>query len=216
MKNKQLKEWEGEFGSEYTKRNLYTLPEFDELHMSKHGITRSEAVEPFLGRLSRDMKILEIGTNVGLELKLLANMGFKHLYGIEINDDAIDISKKITQGLPIYIVKGSAFDIPYKDEYFDLVFTAGVLIHISPRYIKDALKEIYRVAKKYIWGNEYYAEEYEEVLYRGKKDLLWKTNFSKLYIDSFDDLKLVKEKRMKYFDTEKITGIFLLKKMNKQ
>lgn len=118
--------------------------------MKRYGKTRSEINRVFLENLEKDIRILEVGSNIGLQLDLLQKMGFKYLYGIEINEEAIEISKQLTRN--IFITKGSAFDIPYKDNYFDLVFTSGVLIHIAPQDIKEALKEIYRVSKKYIWG----------------------------------------------------------------
>jgi len=31
----------------------------------------------------------------------------------------------------IDILQGSAFDVPFKDGFFDLVFTSGVLIHLA-------------------------------------------------------------------------------------
>lgn len=46
---------------------------------------------------------------------------------------------------------GNLFNIPYPDDYFDLVFNEGVIEHYrlndSPNYI-DALKEMIRVTKK--------------------------------------------------------------------
>jgi len=53
----------------------------------------------------------------------------------------------------VNLIQGSVFDIPFKDKYFDMVFTAGVLIHVSPSDIKKVLKEIYRCSTKYIWGH---------------------------------------------------------------
>jgi len=93
-----------------------------------------------------------------------------------------------------------------------LVFTSGVLIHISPDNIANALKEIYRVSKSYIWGFEYWADEYRKVNYRGKDDLLWKGNFSGMYLNLFKDLTLVKEERFKYLNGSNIDTMYLLKK----
>lgn len=50
-------------------------------------------------------------------------MGFNNLYGIEINNYAIELSKSRTNN--INIIQGYAFGIPFKDEYFNLVFTSG-------------------------------------------------------------------------------------------
>jgi len=78
------------------------------------------------------------------------------------------------------------------------------------------MKEIYRCSNKYIWGYEYFADNYTEVVYRGKKNLLWKTNFPRLYLDNFNDLKLVREKKLKYLNNKNVDVMFLLKKYEKQ
>jgi len=190
--NKQMKEWIGDFGKKYTNRNALTLDEMNEMYRKKFGISREDLNNLFIDKMNRNIKILEVGSNVGNQLLLLQKMGFKNLYGIEINNYAVELSKQRTNN--INIIQGSAFDIPFKNEYFDLVFTSGVLIHIPPPDINLMLNEIYRCTKEYIWGFEYYDEKYTEVIYRGKKDLLWKTNFSKLYLNLFEDVRLIKEK----------------------
>ena len=158
------------------------------------------------------MKILEVGSNVGNQLLCLQEMGFNNLYGIELQSYAVELSKSRTKH--INIIEGSAFDIPYKDSYFDLVFTSGVLIHISPSDINMVVKEIYRCAKEYVWGFEYYADNYIEILYRDHKNLLWKTDFAKLYGEQCSDLELVKEKRFKYSDSDNVDTMYLFQKRN--
>ena len=74
-------------------------------------------------------------------------MGFTNLYGIELQGYAVELSKSRTHN--INIIQGSAFDIPFKNEYFDLVFTSGLLIHIHPSNIREAMNEIYRCTKKF-------------------------------------------------------------------
>jgi len=208
--NKQMKEWIGDFGKKYTDRNALTLDEMNEMYRKKFGMSREDVNNLFIDEMNRNIKILEIGSNIGNQLLLLQKMGFKNLYGIEINDYAVEFSKSRSKN--INIIQGSAFDIPFKDKYFDLVFTSGLLIHIAPHDINLVLHEIYRCTKEYIWGFEYYYEKYTEVIYRGKKNLLYKTNFPKLYLDLFKDIKLIKEKKIKYLDDDNIDVIFLLKK----
>lgn len=210
----QIKEWGKEFGDEYTQRNLLTAEEVENTYLLKYGLTRTSMNKLFLDFLDRDIKILEVGTNVGLQLNLLSKLGFKNLYGIEINSSAIDISRKINESLPIYIIKASAFDIPFKDEWFDLVFTSGVLIHIHPNDIINAIKEIYRCTNKYIWCFEYFIPEgYKEVVYRGKSNLLWKTDFKRLFIDNFSKLISLKEQLFPYKnEPDLIDQMFLLEK----
>lgn len=210
---KQMKEWMGAFGEEYTDRNALTLKEMNELYRKCCGITRTELNKLFVGDLARSIKILEVGSNIGNQLLLLQKLGFKSLYGIEINTYAVEFSKSRTEN--INIVQGSAFDIPFKDSYFDLAFTSGLLIHIAPSDIEVVMQEIHRCSRDYIWGFEYYADKYTEIVYRGKKNLLWKANFPRLYLDLFGDLELAKEKPLKHLNDNNIDIMFLLKKESK-
>lgn len=207
---KQMKIWAGKFGKEYTNRNALTLEEMEALYKKNFGFTRTEMNLEFIGDLRRSIRILEVGSNIGNQLLCLQKMGFQSLYGIELQEYAVELSKSRTKH--INIIQGSAFDIPYKDNFFDLVFTSGFLIHIAPSDIKEVLREIYRCTKKYIWGFEYFANSYTRVEYRGYTELLWKTNFAKLYLDNFPNLRMVKEKRFKYLDNDNVDSMFLLEK----
>lgn len=207
----QLKVWKSKFGDAYTERNDLGLKGLDALYRKNFGITRSALNDMFIGDLNRDIKILEVGANLGNQLGMLQKAGFKNLYGIEINSHAVELSKARTRG--INLIQGSAFDIPFKDGYFDLVFTSGVLIHIHPKDIKKVIKEIYRCARKYIWGFEYYADTYTPGgVYRGHKNMFWKMDFVKIYLKTFKDLKLIKKKTVKYTTDDNEDMMFLLKK----
>ena len=188
----QEKFWSSKFGDKYITRNSQNDKEFDKIYTSKFGISRSQMNKDFLGK-KRIKNILEVGCNIGNQLSLLKKLGHKDLYGIEINKTAIELAKKKTKD--INVIYGSAYDIPFKDSYFDVVFTSGVFIHISPRDVKKAMREIYRTSGKYIWGFEYFDEKHRAVEYRGNKNRLWKGNFAKMYMDFFKDVKLVKEVR---------------------
>ncbi len=211
--NKQQDMWETKFGEEYTKRNLMKPLGIDQQYFERYGITRKSMNNEFLDFLDRKSYILEVGSNIGNQLNLLSDMGFENLYGIEINHYAINISKEVTLGLPIHVIKASALDIPFKDNFFDLVFTSGVLIHIDPKDIKKALSEIHRCSKHYIWGFEYFSDDYKEVKYRGRSNMLWKTDFKKLFLENFSDLTLKKEKLFTYIENRDLKDqMYLLKK----
>ncbi len=123
----------------------------------------------------------------------------------------LNYQKKNTKS--INIIEGNTFDIPFKDNYFDLVFTSGVLIHINPENINKALDELYRCSNSYIWGFEYFIPVgYEMIQYRGKEELLWKTDFSRLFLDRFSDLFLVKKKIIKYTNSKNEDMMYLLRK----
>lgn len=209
-KTEQMNKWMGSFGNDYTYRNAHILDALETSYKTNYGITRTELNELFVGDMDRGIKVLEVGSNIGNQLLLLQTMGFKNLYGIEINSYAVERAR--TNAKNISIIQGSAFDIPFKDSYFDLVFTSGVLIHIAPMDIRKVLKEIHRCSSFFIWGFEYYADSYIEVNYRGHDQLLWKTDFAVLYLDEFRDLKLIKEERIKYCNEDNVNSMFLLKK----
>lgn len=149
--------------------------------------------------------------NIGNQLLCLQKAGFKNLHGIELQSYAVKLSKSRTEG--INITQGSAFDIPFKDGFFNLVFTSGLLIHIASEDINRVLDEIHRCTKQYIWCFEYYSDVYTPMPYRGRADLLWKANFSKLFLDRFEDLILIQEEHFKWLDnSNKIDFMFLLQK----
>jgi len=209
-KTEQISRWVGDFGNLYTNRNNRTLEEMDEKYIENYGITRTHMNKEFISDMDRDIRILEVGCNIANQLLNLQRMGFTDLWGIEISVYAIDIAKNKTQN--INVVKSSALNIPFKDSFFDLVFTSGVLIHINPEDLPKAMDEIYRVSKKYIWGFEYFSEKEEEIEYRGNKNLLWRNNFMKLYLDRYPNLKVVKEKKFKYTQNDNKDNMFLLEK----
>ena len=212
---KQLEKWSGEFGRNYTNRNLYGVRQLDDFYKKTWGTARREMNRQFLlpikGKISR---LLEVGSNVGNQLATLQNQGFENLYGVEIQHYAVEKSKSLTKN--INIIQGSAFDIPFKDGYFDLVFTSGVLIHIAPKDLPKALDEIFRCSRRFIWGFEYYGDRHTEIKYRGNNDLLWKANFREIYLKLFKSLKLVKCKKFKYVGSEQVDEMFLLEKKSHQ
>ena len=65
-------------------------------------------------------------------------------------------------------------------------------------------------------GCEFYSDSYQELDYRGNKDLLWKTDFEKLYLDTFKGLKELADRKIKYSDSDKENVIFLLEKTGKE
>jgi pseudaminic acid biosynthesis-associated methylase len=206
----QMQKWAGQFGKDYTDRNALSLEEMETLYERNYGQSRTELNARFLKGIDRSVRILEVGSNVGNQLLCLQRMGFNNLYGIELQSYAVELSKSRTRC--INIIEGSAFDIPYKDGYFDLVFTSGVLIHVGPSDIALVVREIHRCTREYVWGFEYYADHYTEIPYRGQRNLLWKADFARLYLDQFGDLELVKEERLKYLDNDNIDTMFLLRK----
>src|SRR5687768_11518603 len=118
METTQLKFWKGEFGQEYTDRNSYDQDSWDTFYLKNWGIVKSAMNEACMGFLDKNSKILEVGCNIGLQLMCFQRMGYENLHGIEIQHYAVEKAKQNTKG--INIIQGSAFDLPYKDDWFDL------------------------------------------------------------------------------------------------
>jgi pseudaminic acid biosynthesis-associated methylase len=207
----QMGIWSGAFGREYTDRNATSIEELDALYQREFGIGRQAMNQAFLGSLPRDLQVLEVGSNIGNQLLLLQSMGFTRLYGIELQRYAVQLSKRRTRGMGF--MQASAFDIPCRDGVFDLVFTSGVLIHLAPQDLEIALEEIHRASRRYIWGMEYFSETSQEVSYRGKQGLLWKTDFCKRYLERFPDLRVVQQRRYPRQDGENQDAMFLLERV---
>ena len=91
------------------------------------------------------------------------------VWGVEPQRYAIERARRADPTLTI--VPGTAFALPFRDGCFDLAFTSGVLIHISPDDLGRAIDELYRVTSRWLIVIEYdhrlgqqTAEKYERVL----------------------------------------------------
>jgi pseudaminic acid biosynthesis-associated methylase len=179
----QLKRWRGKFGDDYIERNI--LEEW-KIEPGK------EAFRRMLGK-RKIGSILEVGSNIGLKLVYLTELlkDKVDLYAVEPNKKAYSalISEK-----RINLKKAwncSAFDIPLGDASIDLVFTCGVLIHISPDDLGWVTDEITRVARKYVLCIEYFSHNPEKITYRGRKNLLFKRDFGAFYLQRYTNLKWI-------------------------
>lgn len=206
----QIRTWTGNFGQEYTDRNDYSPATLDEAYQQIYGVTRRALNQEFLQGVPKDARILEVGCNMGTQLLSLREMGFTNLYGVEIQSYALERAKARLGDANLDLA--SAFAIPYPDQHFDLVFTSGVLIHIAPSDLPAAMDEIYRCTKQWIWGLEYYAPEMTEINYRGHRNLLWKADYARAYLERFKDLELTRERRLPYLDNENMDSMFLLRR----
>jgi pseudaminic acid biosynthesis-associated methylase len=175
----QLAAWQGEFGNAYTDRNV--------IDWRVRAPAFKEALDGFAIH-----RVLEVGCNRGHNLCALAEILAEdaEIFGIEPNAHALAVAR--TASGKINAISGNVFDLPFKDAYFDLALTVGVLIHISPDQLAKAIQEIARVSRRYILVAEYYSEADTAIEYRGRDDLLWKRDFQKHYQSTVANLKLVR------------------------
>jgi len=86
---------------------------------------------------NREIRILEIGSNVGRNLFYLYNSGYHNLTGVEVNKRAIEL---MLTHYPDCFKSSLIFNQPiencikdFDDKQFDVVFTMAVLEHIHPK-----------------------------------------------------------------------------------
>ena len=170
----QLALWRSEFGRDYTDRNDHEKPE------------RVDAWRRLLDGIA-PRRVLEVGCNVGWNLEYLKRLGVTELYGIEPQLYAVERAR--WRGPQFGVLQGTAFDLPFKDGWFDLAFTSGVLIHISPETIGGALDELHRVARRWIVAIEYDHPVEVEVPYRGNHGALWKRDHGAVWRARFPQLR---------------------------
>jgi ubiquinone/menaquinone biosynthesis C-methylase UbiE len=95
----------------------------------------------------KDKSVLEIGLGQGADSMQLINRGAIY-HGIDLTEESVRRVKERFQLFDKHyreVQVANAEQIPYSDNYFDLVYSHGV-IHHSPR-IESIVSEIYRVLK---------------------------------------------------------------------
>lgn len=88
--------------------------------------------------------ILEVGCSNGVAVKAMQNNEIR-AFGIDISNIAIRYAQE--KYGTINCNEASVLDIPFKDNYFDAVFTCDMLEHLAPEDVNKGIEEIKRVAK---------------------------------------------------------------------
>jgi pseudaminic acid biosynthesis-associated methylase len=171
--------WSGEFGDAYVARNL------------KAGDTRQAFWEGILAEIPVKT-VLEIGCNVGANLRWIApRVKPENVYGIDINPGAL---QKLHQDLPgVNALLAPARELPFRDRWFDLVFTMGVLIHQPEATLPLVMSEAVRCSRRFVLCGEYFAPTTTEVAYRGQAGALFRRDYGGMYQELFPQLKLRKK-----------------------
>jgi pseudaminic acid biosynthesis-associated methylase len=175
----QLENWRSEFGRGYTDRNVIDCR------------TRLPAFRSMLEGLPLS-RVLEVGCNRGHNLVTLSEVLGEgtEIVGIEPNAYAIQIARAANPQAGV--LQGNILDLPFKEEYFDLVCTIGVLIHIPLASLRSAICELARVSSRYLLAAEYFADDETEIPYRGQNDLLWKRNFARHFEETLPGIDLLR------------------------
>jgi pseudaminic acid biosynthesis-associated methylase len=155
--------WRGAGGDSYTQRNRVDW----------------QKRIPFWRAIVDDLtpeSVLEVGCNAGWNLLALrACFPRIDLTGIEPNA----VARREAQGHELTV----APEFWVHGRVYNLVFTAGVLIHVPSPELPIFMRRIVDASKRYVIAVEYDAPEETEIEYRGEMGLLWKRPYGKLYQD---------------------------------
>ncbi len=182
--NAPLDAWKGQFGDDYVVRGRAT----EEIV----GVT-ARAFAEVLSHLedSPPASILEVGANVGINLRAISGLTDAELYAVEPNANAREQLAADKVVPPERLFDAVATKLPLDDGAVDLAFTSGVLIHVPPEDLEAAYGEIHRVAARYILCIEYFSPKPVEIPYRGHEGMLFKRDFGGMWLDLFPTLEPV-------------------------
>ena len=179
--NAPIDAWKGKFGDDYAARN----------HPTEEAVGNvARAFTEILSHVkdSPPASILEVGANIGINLRALAGITDAELYAVEPNACAREqlVADKVVPQDRLF--DAVATKLPIDDGAVDLVFTSGVLIHVPPEDLEAAYGEIHRVAARYILCIEYFSSTPVSISCRGHEGLLFKRDFGGMWLDLFPGL----------------------------
>ena len=182
-KTEQEKFWAGEFGTEYSDRNVGANILASNLAL----------FADIFKRVPKLSSVVEFGSNIGLNLKALDLLyPGQAQSAVEINEVA---AKKINDALPntkVFNLSISDFEPGMLvDGPCDLALIKGVLIHINPEQLNMVYEKLYKSSKKFILVCEYYNPKPDTVSYRGHAGKLFRRDFAGELLDLYSDLNLV-------------------------
>lgn len=116
----------------------------------------SEQIVRFLMRYKKNkknklnqFKVLDLGCGIGRHALLASEIGFDS-YAIDVVSSSINIvkNKSMENNLKVNCQIGSMNDLPYNDNFFDIIISFGVFDHVLFDDAKKGINEIQRTLKK--------------------------------------------------------------------
>lgn len=152
--HRPVSNWQ-QYAKVWQDRNPQTPAAMDALYRTNFGTARSVLNQRFLADVPDDVRILEIGSCAGVQLDLIFEARpvpkwgpwAAKLYGC-------DLSSEVLADNIWHPVTADMLRLPYATASFDLVFTSGALMHVPPDFKDQAMREMRRVTKRWIWGFE--------------------------------------------------------------
>ena len=97
---------------------------------------------------SKNKKVLDLGCGGGNNIKFLAEEKY-NIYGIDSSETAIKLTKnQCNKKYRNQIILGDFKNLPYKNNFFDLIIDRMSITHNSEKDIELIINEVWRVMKK--------------------------------------------------------------------
>lgn len=158
----------------------------------------------------RPETVLEVGCGTGLNLvQFHPSQGVRLRAGADVSRFALQRLRRLRRG---DAVQASAGRLPFRDRAFDLVVTAGCLIHVPADALGGVLDELHRVAKRdlvlceYDDGGSHVLPDAargpeagtgeREIPWRGHRDVLWARPYGFLLWRRHVDLGLLERREL--------------------
>ena len=107
----------------------------------------------YFSTLPQGSKVLEFGAGFGRHANYLSELANIEYFAVDQSPTMLDAMKVYTHERideeHITLIEPRQ-PLPYPDNYFDVVYTVSVLIHINPMHIGEIIQELKRVAKHVI------------------------------------------------------------------
>lgn len=169
MKETCAQFWAGKFGDEYTQRNRVAW----------------KARVPFWSKIlerTHARNVFELGPNAGWNLRAIRTALQPEMAlttGLEINTHAAQ--EACDNGDAVYAGPSEHMTALFNPAWFDLTFTAGVLIHMPPEQLQRVMADLVSLSGRWVLAIEYAADEEEGIEYRDHIGRLWRRPFGRLY-----------------------------------
>ena len=132
----------------YSSKKPFSVQWFNAIAEARYSLYYPYLEEAAEFRWHSKERVLEVGVGLGTDLISYAKHG-SLVYGIDLGVDQIEYTKKnfkVSGQTFKQLRQGNAENLPFKNDFFDLVYSFGVLHH-TPN-TERALREVHRVLKK--------------------------------------------------------------------
>ncbi len=103
--------------------------------------------------IPKDAKILDVGCNYGSLIFNLHSLGYKNIFGVEINKNAIEKGKTFYPEISNNLNTYEAGNIPFENNTFDVILMFDVIEHIPnvDNFLKNEVRRILRTGGTFIF-----------------------------------------------------------------